>query len=106
MLNENHRELTISAARQDQRVVIFFRDTGCGVGDPDRLFRPFQEGSHATGLGLYLSRAFVRSFNGDLRYAPAEYGATFVVELSPVAPFLSTKDGFRPAPEIKVQDNR
>ncbi len=83
MLNQKRRELTISAKSIDQKVIVLFRDTGCGVANPDRLFRPFQEGSHETGLGLYLSRAFVRSFQGDLRYDPVESGAAFIVELSP-----------------------
>ncbi len=86
MLNQRRRELAISAKSDDQRVIVLFRDTGCGVADPERLFRPFQEGSHETGLGLYLSRAFVRSFKGDLRYTPVESGAAFVVELSPATP--------------------
>ncbi len=90
MMNENRRELAISAISENRRILVRFQDTGCGVSDPGRLFRPFQEGSRETGLGLYLSRAFVRSFDGDLRYAFAEKGATFIVELSPAAPhFLS-----------------
>ncbi len=86
MLNEKRRELTIGAKLDDQRVTVLFQDTGCGVAYPDRLFRPFQEGSQETGIGLYLSRAFVRSFKGDLRYIPSERGARFIVELSPVTP--------------------
>jgi len=49
--------------------------------------RPFQDGAHATGLGLYLSRAFVRSFGGELRYKPIFGSACFSVELSPVNTF-------------------
>lgn len=84
MLNQKRRELRISATAEGKRIRVLFEDTGGGVSNPDRLFRPFQEGSQATGLGLYLSRAFVRSFKGDLRYEPAEHGSTFIVELSPV----------------------
>jgi two-component system sensor kinase FixL len=78
------RELAITAAIEQQRVVIRFRDTGCGVSEPDRLFRPFQQGAQATGLGLYLSRALMRSFRGDLRYETEPQGSSFIVELSPV----------------------
>jgi PAS domain S-box-containing protein len=85
MSNERRRELAIAAKFEDPWLKVLIQDTGCGVTDPDRLFRPFQEGSQETGLGLYLSRAFVRSFKGDLRYARSEPGATFIVELSPVA---------------------
>jgi two-component system sensor kinase FixL len=86
MSDQKRRELAISAKTDGQLVIVLFRDTGCGVADPERLFRPFQEGSQETGLGLYLSRAFVRSFKGDLRYTPVESGAAFVVELSPATP--------------------
>ncbi len=84
VLNQSRRELTITAAIESQRIVVRFRDNGCGVAHPDRLFRPFQQGAKATGLGLYLSRAFMRSFRGDLRYEPEPIGSSFVVELSPV----------------------
>ena len=80
------RELSIRAARDKQRVTIRFSDTGCGVAHPDRLFRPFQQQAEATGLGLYLSRAFMRSFRGDLRYEREPCGSTFIIELSTVAP--------------------
>ncbi len=86
MARESLRELTIAATRDKQRVTIRFRDTGCGVAHPDRLFRPFQRQAEATGLGLYLSRAFMRSFRGDLRYEPEPTGSTFVLDLPAVVP--------------------
>jgi PAS domain S-box-containing protein len=78
------RELFISARAVEQRVLIRFSDTGPGVAHPQHLFRPFQKEARETGLGLYLSRAFMRSFRGDLRYEPLGEGATFIVELSPI----------------------
>jgi len=103
MLNQKRRELAISAKSEDQCVTILFQDTGCGVADPDRLFRPFQEGSRETGLGLYLSRAFVRSFKGDLRYIPAESGAAFVVELSPATRQPADENSDAPDPAVQNQ---
>ncbi len=82
MLKQPSRVLTISAHREKQRVAVRFQDTGTGVANPDRLFRPFQQGAQATGLGLYLSRAFMRSFRGDLRYEPEPRGSSFIVELT------------------------
>ena len=76
------RELTITTETGARRVSVRFRDTGCGVSYPDRLFRPFQQQAAATGLGLYLSRAFMRSFRGDLKFEPEPDGASFVVELA------------------------
>lgn len=79
----DRRELAISARAANQHVLIRFSDTGPGVTHPEHLFRPFQKEARETGLGLYLSRAFMRSFRGDLRYELSGEGATFLVELSP-----------------------
>jgi len=84
LLNEKHRELRVVARQDKRRVTVRFSDTGGGVANPARLFRPFQQGAQATGLGLYLSREFMRSFRGDLRYEPEQHGSSFIVELSPV----------------------
>ncbi len=84
MLGRPTRCLTVSARREDQIVSVRFRDTGGGVLNPDRLFRPFQQDAQSGGLGLYLSRAFMRSFRGDLRYEPEPGGASFIVEMAPV----------------------
>jgi two-component system sensor kinase FixL len=84
MSREVRRDLTITARREKRRITLRFSDTGCGVAHPDRLFRPFQQQAEATGLGLYLSRAFMRSFRGDLRYEPDAAGSSFIVDLSAV----------------------
>jgi signal transduction histidine kinase len=78
------RELSIGTSVERKRISVRFRDTGCGVAHPDRLFHPFQQEAQATGLGLYLSRAFMRSFRGELRYEPEPDGSSFIVELAPV----------------------
>jgi two-component system sensor kinase FixL len=59
-------------------------DNGPGVRDPVSLFRPFGGGSSSSGLGLYLSRAMMLSFHGNLAYQPSASGATFIVEMIPV----------------------
>jgi signal transduction histidine kinase len=46
------------------------------------LFEPFQQGATSTGLGLYLSRALLRSFGGDLRYDPTVPACSFVIDLT------------------------
>jgi two-component system, LuxR family, sensor kinase FixL len=83
MEHQQRKELAVTARREGSGVAIHFRDTGGGVPHPERLFRPFQTEAQSTGLGLYLSRALMRSFKGDLRYEPETGGSTFVVELSP-----------------------
>jgi two-component system sensor kinase FixL len=81
LLRKNQRTLTINARKAGSQVCVELIDNGGGVAQPEHLFRPFQEGAESTGLGLYMSRAFLRSFRGDLRYVPIDGGACFVVEL-------------------------
>jgi C4-dicarboxylate-specific signal transduction histidine kinase len=83
MENQEVKELRVSARLEGERVVVRIRDTGHGISNPERLFQPFQEGAEATGLGLYLSRALVRTFNGDLRYEPGPSGCCFALDLVP-----------------------
>ena len=75
------RELTIAVARHNGRVAVRFEDTGPGVAEPEKLFQPFQPGAEGTGLGLYITRAILRSYGGELRFEPSEHGSCFVVEL-------------------------
>jgi PAS domain S-box-containing protein len=81
---DSDRSLTIWAKNDGARVTVEILDNGGGVAQPSELFRPFQTGARNTGLGLYLARAFARSFGGDLRYLPLPGSACFVVELAPV----------------------
>jgi len=78
------RELCISVSVRDQRVYVRVDDSGPGVVSPECLFQPFQPGADGTGLGLYVSRAVVRSYGGELRFEPSERGSRFVVELQVV----------------------
>jgi two-component system sensor kinase FixL len=75
------RRICITFSVESEYVFITVADTGSGIENPELLFRPFQQKSRHFGLGLYLSRALIRSFRGDLRYHPTAEGATFVVEL-------------------------
>ena len=75
------RELSVVASAEENRVTVRFPDSGPGVMAPERLFAPFQPGANGTGLGLYVSRAVVRSYGGDLRFEPQVSGSCFVVEL-------------------------
>jgi C4-dicarboxylate-specific signal transduction histidine kinase len=74
-------ELSISASSEAGRITVRFEDTGHGVSAPERLFAPFQPGSDGTGLGLYVSRAVVRSYGGDLRWERRDSGSCFAIEL-------------------------
>jgi signal transduction histidine kinase len=75
------REFRISVSAEQDRACVYFRDTGPGVPEPQRLFQPFQEGAEVNGIGLYVSRAILRSYGGELRYQRQNAGACFAVEL-------------------------
>ncbi len=75
------RALTIHAAVSGNRATVTFRDSGCGIENPQYLFQPFQQGADVTGLGLFISRVIVRSYGGELKFQPVKQGCAFVVEL-------------------------
>jgi len=79
---QDHKELVVRTSMEDNCVVVRFIDSGPGVSNPEQLFEPFQPGAQASGLGLYLSRTFVRAFQGDLHYEPQHHGSCFAVLLS------------------------
>jgi signal transduction histidine kinase len=95
------KRLSISVSARGDMVWIRVTDSGPGIAMPGALFQPFQKGAEATGLGLYLSRAFMRSFRGDLRHDAAVPGCSFVIELSVAGPYESnygSTDKHRPYP--------
>jgi len=79
------RRLTIGASVQQDSVIVRFEDTGTGIANPESLFRPFQKDAQATGLGLYVSRALLKSFGGDLVHEHRESGCCFNVVLERVS---------------------
>ncbi|MES1257675.1 MAG: ATP-binding protein, partial [Acidobacteriota bacterium] len=108
MRDTARRELTIHAFLHDRRISVRIRDTGGGVAYPDRLFRPFQQQAHAAGLGLYLSRAFMRSFRGELRYEAEPGGSSFIADLSPAeVPFAppNERTGDKPVANNDADSN-
>ncbi|MBV9504194.1 MAG: PAS domain-containing protein [Acidobacteriia bacterium] len=78
------RSVSVTAGLEQDLVTVRFHDSGPGVARPDELFKPFQPGAQSCGIGLYISRAILRSHGGNLRYEAAAKGACFVVELWPV----------------------
>ena len=80
------KRLCVSASDEGSTVVIRFADTGVGISSPENLFRPFQRGADSSGLGLYVSRAIIHSFGGELLYERRSRGCCFAV----VLPALST----------------
>jgi C4-dicarboxylate-specific signal transduction histidine kinase len=80
----SRRLIDISVVNRKDGVSVRISDSGPGIPPGQTLFQPLQKGADTTGLGLYLSRAFMRSFRGDLRHDPAHPGCSFVLELAAV----------------------
>jgi PAS domain S-box-containing protein len=72
----------------DTDVRVQIRDNGCGI-PPEvqrHLFEPFRtKKPRGTGLGLFLSRTFMRRFHGDVRLVESRVGAGSCIEV--VFPF-------------------
>jgi len=76
-------------------VFVEFRDNGCGIeeGDLPRIFDTFfttKEAGKGTGLGLFVSRAIIKAYGGDITVeSNAGEGARFTV----VLPGAASPDG-------------
>ena len=79
--SSREKRIRVSASRDSASVTIRVEDTGPGISDPDKLFRAFQRDAKATGLGLYVSRALMKSFGGDLCFEPSDHGCCFALSL-------------------------
>jgi two-component system, LuxR family, sensor kinase FixL len=75
------RELSIGVSMNSENATVTFSDSGPGVSSPENLFIPFQPGADGAGIGLYVSRAVVRCYGGDLRWEPSDSGSRFAVDL-------------------------
>ena len=64
-------EINISAMQCESNIHISISDNGSGINNDfeDKLFSPFNTTkSDGSGLGLYLSRNIIRSFDGELNF--------------------------------------
>lgn len=82
----------IAAYALPQSVIVRFADNGPGVSSAERLFQPFQPGASSTGLGLFVSRAIVRTFGGELHHTQRQGECCFIIEMPPMAPSEQTLD--------------
>lgn len=76
------KRIDVSIAVEHRKVFMRVCDNGPGIASTEKLFQPLQKGAESTGLGLFLSRALMRSFGGDLRHDPDAPGCCFVIELA------------------------
>jgi PAS domain S-box-containing protein len=68
-----------------ESVVIRFSDNGPGIPADDRIFQPLQPGASSSGLGLFISRAIIRTFGGELHHRQRPGECSFIIELATVA---------------------
>jgi two-component system, LuxR family, sensor kinase FixL len=59
--NSARKELRILAQNDGRCVNVRFHNSGPPIADPESSFKPFQPGAFGGGLGLYVSRAIIRS---------------------------------------------
>lgn len=86
MKSAGAKTIRISTAIEAGRICVRISDTGPGVRQPDQLFKAFQPGADSSGLGLFISRALVRSCGGDLTYEAGHAGCTMCIRLKPWQP--------------------
>jgi PAS domain S-box-containing protein len=79
-----HGQLRISADYLTESVLIRFTDNGPGIAAAERLFQPLHAGATSTGFGLFISRAIIRTFGGELHHTQQPGECCFVVELPTV----------------------
>jgi signal transduction histidine kinase len=75
------KRLEIQTDFREGRVLLRVGDTGHGLKTEKDLFQPFRKEADGSGLGLYVSRALIESFGGELRHEPTPKGCCFVITL-------------------------
>ena len=78
------RSLQVRVSRSGSRVAVSFIDSGLGVKHPGDLFHPFRPNADGLGLGLYISRALLQTFGGELVHVPTPSGCRFDVTLASI----------------------
>ena len=72
--------------------VVSIKNNGVNVPFREHLFEPLHPASGGTGLGLYISRAIVRTYGGELQYLPSGGGSLFFLQLPVLAPMEELVD--------------
>lgn len=75
------KDLALKASAEGGEILIRVTDSGPGIRDASRLFQAFQHGADSVGLGLFISRALVRTYGGDLYHEPGSPGCTMCIRL-------------------------
>ena len=84
-------KLRITAYALADSLVIRFADNGPGISPEQPVFQPFQPGAAASGLGLFVSRACLRTFGGELHHTQRPGECCFIVELPSIVTAEATR---------------
>jgi signal transduction histidine kinase len=89
MEGAERREMSITTAQENGRVVVRVRDSGCGLANAnaERIFEPLfttkdTANGHA-GLGLYLARTLLSAYGGEITATGGAEGATVSISVPP-----------------------
>lgn len=85
--------VSVAAYQIGGSIVVRFSDNGPGISSNDSLFQPFQTGATSTGLGLYISRAIIRTYGGELQYVRSARKKYFLIELPALGPWETAAHG-------------
>lgn len=81
MEDSSDKRLTVETAGNGDYFIVRIRDSGPGIPNSQNLFRPFEPGAEASGLGLYVSQSIMKNFGGDLVFEPQELGCCFAITM-------------------------
>jgi two-component system NtrC family sensor kinase len=100
-------ELWVRTAKEKDKFVIEFVDSGSGVKDPVKVFDPFyttKPVGKGTGLGLSICYGIITEHGGQIRVCNLPpRGACFTIEL-PCVPIAATNGSKSPATLIPAMD--
>lgn len=78
------QHIWIAAVKKKDLCCLSITDDGKGISENRDIFRPYYSGESSennTGIGLYISKNFMQSMNGDLTYRQENGKLTFFITL-------------------------
>lgn len=92
MWNSPRKRLTIESLARDEKVVVVFKDSGCGSMDDEQMwFKPFYSGWETpsrdgeeekhSGFGLYAVDRLLAPYGAEIRFEPEAEGTRVILEL-------------------------
>jgi C4-dicarboxylate-specific signal transduction histidine kinase len=76
-----YKKITLEAYATNGSAVIRFGNNGPVLENPERLFHPLQPRASAIGLGMFISRAILRTHGGELQHIPQPEGCCFLIQI-------------------------